>query len=114
MVRVGVDFKIEALTGDSNDNIPILTSSNFVSDLLIPDGSTAVMIAQMSNTQSASVSGIPGLASLPGFQDTLADTLRNTASSELVMIITPHVVRHRASDIASRRIPFNSTVPAEN
>ena len=114
LVRVGVDFKIEALTGDSLDNIPILTSSNFVSDLLVPDGSTAVMIAQLSNTQSAAISGIPGLASLPGFQDTLANTLRDTDSSELVMIITPHVVRHRASEVASRRIPFTSTVPAEN
>jgi len=114
LIKLSIDLKLEALTGESNDNIPILTNSNFVSDITVPDGSTAVMLSEMSNTQAASVSGIPGLASLPGFQDTLADTLKETSSSELVLLITPHLVRRRPSSIASRRVPFASSVPVDN
>jgi general secretion pathway protein D len=114
MIRLDIDLKLEALTGTSNDNIPILTNSNFVSGMTVPDGSTAVMLSEMTNTQSASVSGIPGLASLPGFQDTLANTLKDTDSSELVLLVTPHLVRRRPSSIASRRVPFASSVPVDN
>jgi general secretion pathway protein D len=114
LIKLSIDLKLEALTGESNDNIPILTNSNFVSDITVPDGSTAVMLSEMSNTQSASVSGIPGLASLPGFQDTLADTLKETDSSELILLVTPHLVRRRPSSIASRRVPFASSVPVDN
>ncbi len=114
LVRLNIDLKIEALTGQSLDNIPVLTSRNFISDIILQDGSTAVMLSDLSSTEAASVSGLPGLANLPGFQDTLADKLRQTNSSELVMLITPRLVRRRPASIASRRIPFLSSVPAEN
>ncbi len=114
LVRLSIALKIEALTGQSLDNIPVLTSRNFTSDLIVRDGSTAVMLSDLSSTEAASVSGLPGLANLPGFQDTLADKLRETDSSELVMLITPRIVRRRPASIASRRIPFFSSVPAEN
>ncbi len=114
LIRLSIDLKLEALTGASNNNIPILTNSNYVSDITVPEGSTAVMMSELSNVESASVSGIPGLASLPGFQYTLADKLKNTASSELVLMITPHLVRRRAASLASRRIPFASSVPVDN
>jgi len=110
LIRIDLDLKLEALTGASNNNIPILTNSNFVSEITVPEGATAVMMSELSNSESASVSGIPGLASLPGFQETLADTLKTTSSSELVLMITPHLVRRRASSIASRRIPFAGAV----
>ena len=109
-----MDLKIEALTGASLDNIPILTSRVFTSDLTLADGSTAVMLSDLSKTEAASVSGIPGLADLPGFQQSVADTLREVDGSELVLLITPHVVRHRSSQTASRRIAFTTSVPQEN
>ncbi len=114
LVRLSITLKIEALTGQSSNNIPVLTSRNFTSDLIVQDGSTAVMLSDLSSTEAASVSGLPGLANLPGFQDTLADKLKETDSSELVMLITPRLVRRRPASIASRRIPFASSVPAEN
>jgi hypothetical protein len=114
LVRVDVDLKLEALTGASNNNIPILTNSNFVSELTVPEGSTAVMMSELSGSESVSVSGLPGIASLPGFQQTLADQIRTTSSSELVLMITPHVVRRRSASIASRRIPFGGAVAADN
>ena len=80
LIRVSVDFKVEALTGASLDNIPILTTSNFVSSITMPEGSTGVMIAQLSTSESAAVTGFPGLGSLPGFQDSLSQTLRQNGS----------------------------------
>ena len=114
LVNMKIDLKIEALTGASLNNIPVLTNSNFVSGITVQDGMTAVMMTDLSSTQLASISGLPGLGDLPGFQDALASANRETDRSELVLLITPRLVRKRSSGMASRRIPFTSTVPAEN
>jgi type II secretory pathway component GspD/PulD (secretin) len=113
MVDMKIELKVEALQGGSLNNIPILTSEVFSSDLTTRDGTTAVMLSDLSSTESASISGLPGLSDLPGFQQSAADDLRETDRSELVLMITPHVVRHRKNLMASRRIPFETSVPQE-
>jgi general secretion pathway protein D len=110
---VHIDLKIEALTGASLDNIPILTSRNFVSDITVQDGETALMLSDLSRTEQRSVSGIPGIADIPGLADTAASTLRDTDGSELVLLVTPHLVRRRRNVIEGPRIAFHSTVPAD-
>ena len=113
LVALHVDFKLEALTGASSNGIPLLTSRAFVSDITVKDGGTAVMLSDLSSTEAASVSGIPGLAELPGLNASAADRLKETDSSELVLLVTPHVVRRRANEFASRRIIFKTSVPQD-
>ena len=114
LISVHVDMKIEALTGASLDNIPILTSRAFVSDITVKDGASALMLSDLSRTESAAIAGIPGLADLPGFRQSVADTLAETDSSELVLLVTPHVVKTRKNNVAGPRIAFNSSVPQDN
>ena len=113
LISLHVDMKIEALTGTSNDNIPILTDTSLTSDVTVPEGATALMLSELSTTQSSAISGIPGLADLPGFQESLANRLAETDHSELVLMITPHLVRRRSNVIASPRIAFRSSAPRE-
>ena len=114
LVSLHIDMKIEALTGASLNNIPILTSSVYTSDITVPDGQTVVMLSDMSKTESAAISGLPGLGELPGFQQTLADVMKESVSSELVLLITPRLVRHRSDSMSSKAIRFNTSVPSEN
>ncbi len=114
LVNLKIDLKIEALTGASLNNIPLLTNSNFVSGITVQDGMTAVMMTNLTSTQLASISGLPGLGDLPGFQDALASANRETDRSELVLLITPRLVRKRSASMASQRVPFTTSVPAEN
>ena len=113
LIGLHVDLKIEALTGESLNNIPVLTQSNFISDITVQEGQTVIMLSNMSNTESASVAGLPGLGELPGFSSTLSETMKTTDASELIMLITPRVVRRRRNMLASRAIPFHTSVPAE-
>ena len=113
LVRLAIDLKIEALTGASLNNIPVLTQSNFVSDITVQAGQTVVMMTDMSRTESAAISGLPGLGELPGFNTTLSDDMKMTDQSELIMLITPRLVKRRANSMASRAIPFHTSVPAE-
>jgi general secretion pathway protein D len=106
-INMHLDLKIEALTGGSLDNIPVLNNQQFVSDVTVDDGETALLVSTLSRIQSAAISGIPGLGELPGFQTATADTIAETDSSELVLLITPHVTRRRSNVTASPLILVN-------
>jgi type II secretory pathway component GspD/PulD (secretin) len=113
LIDMKVDMKIESLTGASLDNIPVLTSSVYTSDITLADGASAMMLSNLSKTESAAIAGLPGLSELPGFKESAADDLREVSSSELMLMVTPHIVRHRKDLTASERIPFQPSVPPE-
>jgi Flp pilus assembly secretin CpaC len=111
LVRLKLNLKIEALGGSSINNIPILVNRQYTSDVTVVDGETTLIASSLSRSESAAISGIPGLSELPGFQTTSADKTTETDSSELILLITPHVVRHRSNETAGPRIAFNQRLP---
>jgi general secretion pathway protein D len=105
-VFLHLDLKLEALGSGSLNNIPILNSRTLTSDTTVADGESALLVSTLSKSESAAVTGLPGLYELPGFQ---VPTEKNvtTDSSELVILVTPHVIRHRGNNLAGPRIAFN-------
>ncbi len=112
-VKMHIDLKIEALTGGSLSNIPLLNSQQFTSDVTVGDGETAMMASSLNKSEAAAISGLPGLGELPGFQTALSDTTTNTNSSDLILLVTPHVVRRRSSITAGPRIAIDLPEPTE-
>jgi len=109
LISLHLDLKIESLAGGTVDNIPILNNNSFTSDITVADGQTAFLVSTMTKNQSAAVTGIPGLSELPGFQNT-PEVERTTDVAQLLMVLTPHLVRKRNNDIAGPRFPI--TMPA--
>jgi Flp pilus assembly secretin CpaC len=104
VISMHLDMKIEALGGSSVDNIPILENRQFVSDTTVADGETALLVSSLTKSEANSISGLPGLSELPGFQAATSDLSRETDSTELVLLITPHIVRRRSNVVAGPRI----------
>jgi Flp pilus assembly secretin CpaC len=111
-IKMHIDLKIEALTGGSQNNIPILNNQQFISDVTVDDGDTAVMVSSLTKSEAASINGLPGIGELPGFQTATADKITNTDSSNLILLITPHVTRRRANISAGPRIAINLPEPS--
>ena len=105
-ITMTLDMKIEALAGGSLDGIPVLGSRQVASNITVGDGETAMLVSNLSRTETAAVSGLPGLSELPGFQVPL-DKNAEKDSSQLVVLITPHVVRRRMNPSAGppMRVP---------
>lgn len=112
MVSIHLDLKIEALTGQSALGNPILSSRLLTSDVTVPDGTAAVLVSALSKSETGAIDGTPGLSELPGFDD-VTDKSKVEDSSDLVLTITPHVVRRRANALYSPRIVFNIGAGAE-
>ncbi len=106
-VIMHLDLKIEALTGAALDNIPVLASRQFVSDITVADGETALMTSTLTRSETRAVSGVPGLGELPGFSDIAADKNTERDTGELVLLVTPHIIRHRTATGSGPRIAFN-------
>lgn len=101
-VQMKLDLKIEALGSGSINSIPILNNRNLVSQVTIPVGQTALLASVVTRSEQRAINGLPFLSELPGFQGT--DKSINVATTELVITITPHVVRNRRVEVASKRL----------
>lgn len=111
MISMHLDLKIESLAGGTVDNIPILNSNQFTSDITVADGGTAFLVSNMNRNQSAAVTGIPGLSELPGFQSS-PELMKTTDVGQLLMVITPHLVRRRSNESAGPLIPISMPASA--
>lgn len=101
-ISVAMDMKIEALAGSSINSIPILNNRVLTSTITVPGGQTAMLATLVSSTELKALTGLPGLSELPGFQGTEQD--RQKSSTELLITITPHVVRTGRMEVSSRRL----------
>jgi type II secretory pathway component GspD/PulD (secretin) len=101
-VRLNLELKIEALGTGSNDGIPILTNRSLTSTITVPAGKEALLASVISTDESRAMSGIPGLNEIPGFQGTNQDV--ETDDDELLITITPHVVRSGNMRVVSKRL----------
>lgn len=106
LISLHLDLKIESLAGGSIDNIPILNNNQFTSDVTVPDGQTAFLVSNMTQSQSAAVAGIPGLSELPGFQSS-PQLLKTTNTAQLLMLLTPHLTKRRVNASVGPIIPIS-------
>jgi type II secretory pathway component GspD/PulD (secretin) len=101
-VSLALELKIEALAGGTIDSIPILNNRALSSTVSVPIGKTAMLATLVTQNEVRGLTGIPGLNDIPGFQGTDQDLEKDT--SELLITITPHIVRTGRLNIASRRL----------
>jgi general secretion pathway protein D len=106
-ISLTLDMKIEALAGGMLNSIPILNSRTLTSTVTVPVGDTALLVSNLSTNELRSLDGLPGLSELPGFQGTEKSAEKDR--DELLITITPHIVRVGNLRVASRRL---ATPPA--
>lgn len=91
-VALTLDMKLDSLSGSSVNGNPILNSQAFSGVTTLKEGESTVVAAELSRSQSLSVSGTPGLSEIPGMNNlTSKDNQYNYAT--LLIVMTPHVVR---------------------
>ena len=107
-VQLKLDLKLESLGAGTINNIPVLNSRQLTSIATIPVGQTALLASEVSSSEMKSVQGLPGLSELPGFQSTTNEN-KTVSTGEVLITITPHVVREGGLRIASQPLlmPYN-------
>jgi general secretion pathway protein D len=102
-VALKLDLKIEALSGQTLNSNPILNSRQYQGSVTLQPGESAMVVSYLTKQQSAAVTGVPGLSELPGFQST-TNKQGEVDSTDLVILITPNIVRLSHTKPASRLV----------
>lgn len=91
-VALSLDLTLDALSGGSLNGVPILNNRAYSGDVMLRQGSAAVLAGDVDRSESRAITGTPALSQLPGMSYlTGLDNQQNYAT--LLIVITPHVVR---------------------
>jgi general secretion pathway protein D len=104
-VALKLDYKIQALQGSALNGLPVLTNQSYTAEIRLRNGASALVVGNLSRQESNAVSGTPGLSELPGFS-ALSSTTKEFDVSNLAILVTPHILRRRRSDLAGPLIPL--------
>jgi general secretion pathway protein D len=91
-VAITIDMKLDSLSGSSVDGNPILNSQSYSGVATLKEGEAAVLAANLSKSQSMSISGTPGLSEIPGLNNITDKDLQSNYAT-LIIVISPHLVR---------------------
>jgi len=98
-ITLSLDMKVEALGNGQLNGLPVLNNRVFTGTITVPEGKTAVLVSGLSRQESRAVTGIPGFSEVPGFRST-TNVDAQVDVSNLMVMITPHLVRMRGSESA--------------
>jgi Flp pilus assembly secretin CpaC len=95
-VSLTLELQLRSLTGQSANGVPVLSNSEYKGSIRLRDGEPAVVAGEITTNDQRSMSGIPGIAAIPGLNWAATDNTRMKENDELLIVITPHIVARRA------------------
>jgi type II secretory pathway component GspD/PulD (secretin) len=107
-VSLDLNLKVESLAGSTINDIPVLANRQYTSVVSLRLGESALVASAMSKEDSLAITGIPGLSEILGFHNA-TDRQDTTDSLDLVILVTPHIVRvaHREDAGAMLLLPLH-------
>lgn len=84
---------VKAATGSLTGDQPIIGTREATTVLRLEDGETSLLAGLIRQEDSKSLSGLPGLSEIPILRRLFSDTTDKKISTDVVMLITPHIIR---------------------
>jgi general secretion pathway protein D len=96
--EVSLKVKVEVSSVTGNTNIggiqqPIISQRKIDHEIRLKEGEANVLGGLITRTDTKSLSGWPGLAHIPLLRYFFSESDRNTEDDEILIILTPHIVR---------------------
>jgi hypothetical protein len=97
-VALQFELQFRALSGQSVNGAPIISNREYKGNITLTAGEPAVVVGNLSRTDMRTLTGIPGLASIPGLNQLTSEVTNEQDDDELLVTITPHVISNSAHD----------------
>lgn len=91
-VSLNMDLKVRALTGSSNNGVPIIGNREYSGSINVMNEQSTVMAGYLTTTEQRSLGGIPGLAQIPVVNHVTASNTTEKDEDELLVVVTPHII----------------------
>ncbi len=94
-VTLQLEFEIRALAGNNVNGIPIITNRTVSQTVRLKEGEPSIVAGLLDNEETKSLSGIPGLANLPGVGYAFGQRNKTLTDTELLIVVTPRRMSDR-------------------
>jgi hypothetical protein len=92
-VTLQLEFEIKSLTGSNINGIPVISNRTVTQTVRLKEDETSLITGLLSDNETKTLSGIPGLAQLPGIGYAFGTRNNSYSNDELLFLITPRRVR---------------------
>jgi len=104
-VSLKIEINIRTLAGQAVNGIPIINNRQYTGTITIKNGETGVVAGLMSKADSMSINGYPFLSRVPAVNYATAVHDKNVNEDELLIVMTPHIVRTAPSQGFAVQLP---------
>jgi general secretion pathway protein D len=103
-IKVGLEVSSisKEVTGPQNSLAYQIGTRNASTVLRLRDGETQVLAGLISDSERSTTYAIPGLGSIPALGRLFSDHSKDKSKTEIVLLITPHVVRNITPEASVR------------
>ncbi len=91
-VGLDLDLNIEGLAPQTLNGIPELNHREYKGWITLKDGESAIVAADLTESEQRSLSGVPGLVKIPIVRDVTSNRNKQLQQTELLITITPHLL----------------------
>jgi len=95
------ELKIQALGTQLINSLPDITSRSYNGTITVQDGEPSVIMGMVTEQETRSTQGFPILSQIPGLRSILSSDSKDHPHSELLIVVTPRVVRRPFHDRGS-------------
>jgi Flp pilus assembly secretin CpaC len=92
-VTLTLEMRLRTLLGQAVNGIPVISNREYKGTTMLKEGESTVLMGSVSRTDARSMTGLPGLASVPGLNKIVNG--KEEDDDELMMVVTPYVVSNR-------------------
>ena len=92
-VTIQFEFEIRALAGQNINGIPVITNRNLTQAIRLKEDETSLIGGLLNQNETKTISGLPGLAQIPGAGYAFGSHNKSAADTEFLILVTPRKVR---------------------
>jgi general secretion pathway protein D len=111
-VSLKISMDISSVTGQSNIggiSQPIIGRKLIEHEIRLRDGEVSLLGGMLEDSQTKSISGIPGLGSIPILKYLFSQSQTDHSQNEIVFVLIPHVVREaEVTDMNERALEIGT------
>jgi general secretion pathway protein D len=106
-VTMKLELQIRSLGTTTNNGIPIINNREYSGIITAKNGESSVVTGMISIDDTRSINGYPFLGRVPGLTYASSVHNKNVEDDELLVVITPHVLRLADQNSFAVRLPPN-------
>jgi len=92
-VTLLLNVAVTNISGSGFGGLPTFGNREIKTQIRLRDGETNLLAGLIRDDERRQVDGIPGLTDLPGVGRIFSNTTKNAQQTDIVMTLTPHIVR---------------------